>query len=125
MTTHDTSGVGTFVNESNEMGSISLDLFTSPVIESALVHGKTITIYPSSVLTSEGPHQFVFPTDTSDYTHLPLTRLEGEFEIVKNDGSALVQTDYVSIVNLFPQSLFKQLEVHLHGQCISDLSTGI
>ena len=51
----DKHGIGTLVNESYELATDALDLFTLPPKEMALIHGKEVTIYPATVLTSDGP----------------------------------------------------------------------
>lgn len=119
----DKQGVGTFVNEVHELASDTLDLFSLPPIESALVHGKQITVYPSSRLTSEGPVEFVIPADSSDFTALNQTRLEGEITITKPNGDDFAAADKISIVNLFPQSIWKQIECSIGDVQINDLST--
>lgn len=119
----DKQGVGTFVNEAHELASDSLDLFSVPPVESALVHGKQITLYPSSRLTSDGPVEFLIPSDSTDFTALNQTRLEGEITITKVDGTALGDADKISIVNLFPQSIWKQIECSIGDVQINDLST--
>jgi hypothetical protein len=119
----DKSGVGTFINEAHEIATDAFDLFSTPPIEASLIHGKELTIYPSSVLTNEGPFTFIIPSDSTDYTFLPLTRLEGEIEITKLAGTALAATDEVTCVNLLPQSLFKQVECSINDVQINDLST--
>jgi hypothetical protein len=116
-------GIGTFVNEAHELGTSSLDIFNEPEQEKALIHGKTVDIYPTSLLNNEGPIEFVIPSDSTDFTQLNLTRLSGVVEITKADGSALVDADKVSIVNLFPQSLWKQIECSIKDTQIVDLST--
>lgn len=120
----DKHGIGTLVNESYELATDALDLFTLPPKEMALIHGKEVTIYPATVLTSDGPTEFLIPSDSVDFTALNLTRLEGCLEIVKSaDDSAISDTDKLSIVNLLPHSLFKQVEVFLNDVQINDLST--
>lgn len=116
-------GIGTFVNEAHELGTSSLDIFNEPEQEKALIHGKTVDIYPTSLLNNEGPIEFVIPSDSTDFTQLNLTRLSGTVEITKADGSALADADKVSIVNLFPQSLWKQIECSIKDTQIVDLST--
>jgi hypothetical protein len=82
-------GIGTFVHEAHEMGTSALDLFSSPEQETALIYGKQLTLYPTSVLTSDGPVEFLIPSDSTDFTALNKTRLEGEIEVTKLDGSAI------------------------------------
>lgn len=120
----DKRGIGTFVNEAHEMASDKIDLFNVPPIESAIIHGKTLTIYPRSVMVDSGPFEFTIPPDGNDFTALNMTRLEGELEVTKPDGTALADTDANSIVNMFPHSIFKQVECTIgNGTQIVDLST--
>jgi len=120
----DKQGVGTFVNEAHELATDSLDLFSMPPYESALINGKTLTLYPTSVLLSEGPIEFLIPSDSTDFTQLNLTRLEGEIDLTRADGTTqIAAADKISIVNLFPHSLFKQIECSINGTQINDLST--
>ncbi len=116
------AGVGTFVTEDHELASSGLALFDIPAVDKSLVHGKFLTVYPSSVLNDMGPHDFIVPSDGQDFTDLPYTRLEGSIEIVKPDGTAITDTEVNAYVNLLPQSLFKQIECSINGVQIADLS---
>ena len=116
-------GVGTFINDEFELGSNSLDLFTIPPVDTTLAAGKAIKIYPNNALNDSGPFEFIIPNEGVDYTILPLTRIEGELEVVKADGTALAATDATSVVNLFPISIFKQVECEINNVQICDLST--
>ena len=117
------AGVGTFVTEAHELASNGLDIFSGPMVDGSLLHGKTMTIYPSSVLTDTGPYDFIIPSDGQDWIDLPYTRLEGLIEIKKLDGSLLTATDLNAYVNLLPHAIFKQIEVYINGTLVSDLST--
>lgn len=57
-----------------------------------------------------GPYEFEIKSQSDEYTMMSHTRLEGEIKIVKKSGEAL-QSEDVSIVNVFPNSIFKSLEV--------------
>ena len=76
-------GVGTYVDDQHEQTSNPFDLFSSPNVITDLIHGKTLTIFPNGPLTDTGPYDFIIPADSSDFTLMPFTRLEGELEIVK------------------------------------------
>ena len=117
------AGVGTFITENHELASSGLALFDQPIIDSSLLQGKFITIYPSSVLQDNGPFDFIIPSDGQDFTDLPFTRLEGCIEILNLAGATLTETDINAYVNLLPQSLFKQIEVSVNNSQIADLST--
>ena len=116
-------GIGTFINDEFELGSNSLDLFSVPPVDTTLSSGKYVKIYPNNALNDSGPYEFIIPNEGIDYTILPLTRIEGELEVVKADGTVLSDTDAVSIVNLFPISIFKQVECEINNVQICDLST--
>lgn len=121
----DTKGVGTFVNDQHELATDSIDLFSIPHAEVSMVHGKNVTYYPNAPLTDDGFVEFVIPNESNEFTVLDATTIYGEVEVVKADNTAFGGADKVSCVNLFPQALFKQVEVYLGtgGTCINDLST--
>jgi hypothetical protein len=116
-------GLGTFINDSTELTSHGLDSFSVPSVDTVLKDGKAVYYYPVTSITDAGPYEFQIVKDPDHYIHLPLTRLEGELEIVKSDGTALAEADKLSVVNLFPQSIFKQVECEINGTEVCDLST--
>jgi len=117
------SGIGTFVEEQHELATDSLDLFSLPGVDSSQISGKWQTFYPIGAMTDNGPYEIIMPNDSNEYIQLDSMRLYGECEVVKGTGAALTDTDIVSVVNNFPQTLFRQVEVYLNNQCINDLST--
>lgn len=119
----DKSGVGTFVTDELELLGNGLDLFTPPPVENALVHGKTVYHYPVTAVTNTGPYTFLIPSEGNDYTYLPYTRLEGEISVTALDGSAITDSIANSLVNLFPQTLFSQIECEVNGVSVNDIST--
>jgi hypothetical protein len=54
--------------------SNGLDIFSGPTVDGSLLHGKTMTIYPSSFLPDTGPYDFIIPSEGQDWTDLPYTR---------------------------------------------------
>ena len=119
----DGAGVGAYIESAQKLATTGIDLFTLPQIEASLVAGTSITIYPQNALNDTGPYDFLIPSEDNDYTFLPLTRLYGELEVVKTDGSAVTNAEKNGIVNLFPHSIFKQIECSINGTQICDLST--
>ena len=117
-------GVGTFVEESYEKnGDKMLDIFSPIQKEDTMHDGKEIYIFPQGAITDTGPYDFLIPSDGNEFTALPFTRLHGEIEVVKSDGTPLTATELNAPVNLFPQSLFRQIEVYVNGKQVADLST--
>jgi hypothetical protein len=119
----DSKGIGTFVNDQLELATDSIDLFSIPHAEISMIHGKNVIYYPTAPLSDDGPFEFIMPNDSNEYTDLPATTIYGEVEVLKADGTAIAAGDKISCVNLFPQSLWKQIEVYLNGFCINDLTT--
>ena len=120
----DKIGLGTFINDEIELTSNNLDLFSTPPVDSTLLEGVTIYYYPIGSTTDSGPYEFHIPKDNESYLYMPMTRLEGEVEVLKaSDNTALTDTENTSVVNLFPQSLFKQVECEVNGTQVCDLAT--
>ena len=65
-------------------------------------------------LPSAGPFEFLIPT-SNELTLLPQTRTQGVCKIVRKDGTDLpIDTDF-SVVNLFPHSIFNQVDIEIDG----------
>ena len=105
------SGIGTFVTDEFELATDSLDLFSVPAIDQSQISGRTQTYYLHGHINDSGPYEIIMPNDSNEFTQLDSIRLNGEVEIVKADNSALAEADVVSVVNNFPQTLFRQVEI--------------
>jgi hypothetical protein len=119
----DRQGLGTFITDENELTTSSLDVFSVPPVDSVLKEGKTVYYYPTTSITNAGPYEFLVPKDPEHFICLPLTRLEGVLEITKKDGTAIGADSKLYVVNLFSQSIFKQVECEINGTEVCDLST--
>jgi hypothetical protein len=119
----DKIGLGTFINDATELTSHGLDSFSVPSVDTILKEGKTVYYYPVTSITNSGPYEFQIVKDPDHYIHLPLTRLEGEIEIKDSAGADVAAADKCTVVNLFTQSLFKQVECEINGTEVCDLST--
>lgn len=119
----DKVGLGTFITDQSELTTSGLDIFTVPPVDTVLREGRSVYYYPTTSVTNAGPYEFHVTRDPDAFIHLPMTRLEGCLEITKSDGAAFAATDNISVVNLFPQSIFKQVECQINGTEVCDLST--
>ena len=118
------SGIGTLITEEHELGTSALDLFSVPPVERTQRQGQEHNIFLSHPLTNEGPYEFLIPGNATDFVMLDKTALYGEVEILGPANVKVKDTNLgVSVVNNFPQALFKQVEISLNGVCVSDLST--
>jgi hypothetical protein len=119
----DRLGLGTFITDESELTTSSLDVFSVPPVDTVLKEGKTVYYYPTTAITNSGPYEFVIPRDPEHFINLPLTRLEGVIQVSKKDGTAIPAASKLAIVNLFTQSIFKQVECEINGTEVCDLST--
>jgi hypothetical protein len=119
----DKRGIGTLICDDVEMTTGNLDFFTPIIPENVLRNGSTIELNPVNAITDSGPYEFQISRDPDHYIYLPLTRLFGTVKVVKLDGSPLTADDNTSVCNLFPQSLFKQMEIDVEGTQLNDISS--
>ena len=120
----DNRGIGSLSVESHEFMASGLDIFSKPEYDTSLVSGKTIEHHMVTALNENNTvFEFVIPSEGQDYTYLPLTRLEGEIQIRRADGTAVVADDMVAPINLLSSSLFKQVECELNGVQVADLTS--
>ena len=119
----DKRGIGTMISDDVEMTTGNLDLFTPIIPEKVLLYGNTIELNPVNSISDSGPFEFHISRDPDHYLYLPLTRLYGTVRVVKLNGDELTTADETSVCNLFPQSLFKQMEIEVEGVQVNDIST--
>lgn len=67
--------------------------------------------------------EYLVPSYDLEYCSLPKTVLTGTIQILKDNGDPCTATEDVSLVNLWPNSLFKQVEVYVNGVQVQDQST--
>ncbi len=119
----DKRGTGTFITDATELTTGNLDLYTAPHVENALRYGMTVELNPINALSDTGPYEFHIPGDTEHWIQLPLTRLYGTIKVLKAESKDLTENDLVSLCNLLPQTLFKQIEVEVGGKLVTDISS--
>lgn len=107
-------GLGNHVENKNEMVSHSFDIFSHGPIEKAMERGYEQEVRTTTGLTDIGPFEFIIPP-SSDYIFLPQTRLHIQGKILTDANEEPPGATAYSVVNLFPQSLFKQVDVHIGG----------
>lgn len=119
----DKKGIGSHVIEQHEMFAHCTDVSSIEPIEYSMTSGKQVLFYTTHAITQEGPYEINMTSDGEDYTYLPLTRLEGEIEVIKKDGTAIGNTEEFSCNSLPVASIFRQVEVTANGQLVNDQST--
>lgn len=107
-------GLGNHVENNHELVTHSFDLFAPNLVEKSMDRGYEQEIRTTTGLNDHGPYEFIIPP-SSDYIHLPHTRLHIQGKITKGDGTDPAAADAYTLVNLFPQALFRQVDVHIGG----------
>jgi len=119
----DQRGVGTLITDETELTTSNFDFFTAPLVENVLQNGYFVELNPINVLTNNGPFEFHIARDPDHYIELPYTTLSGKLRVTKTNNEDLESTDAVGICNMFPHSLFKQIEIEVEGKQINDITS--
>jgi len=113
----DQEGLGGLNVAQDEVVSSGSELFENPPVLKDYVSGLMQEYYPITSADSNGPFEFFIPGDGKHYIILPQTWLYGKIQILKADGSKVPASDLnIGVVNLFPSSLFKQIEIEINGK---------
>ena len=99
-------------SKSEECTKTELDLFSVPPTQVSLEKGLWIDHQPVSSVSDGGPIMFLSP-GTEDYVDLAKTILVVRAKMTKANGNDLDANEKVGIVNNFPHSLLKQVDVFL------------
>ena len=104
----------------------SLDVFSEQEREKGILKGRNVCFRPFSD-NVEGPHIFnLEPQGEDHYLKLNSVRLAGRVRIYYDDRKTPLEPDAdVSIVNMFPHSLFRAGEVEMNNTLVSELSTSM
>ena len=99
--------------------SESVGLFLTPPTEVGIESKSWINIRPTSQITEGGTIDFNVAGNTLQYMNLNDTRLYVKARVVKKDGTAFVEGEFATPVNLFLQSLWSQMDVSIQQISVS------
>ena len=116
------SGVGGLNVDFDELQGDSLNAHATPLVDTDLISGRTVLYNSVTPVEDLEDVAFSVPSDPKCGFILNQTRLEGHFVVMTDDGEAVGPTDKVSITKHYCTALFSQIEVHLNGTQIGDLS---
>jgi hypothetical protein len=121
--TDNKEGLGGLNIPKDEAFSEGSDLFENPPVQLDYIGGSTQIFYPITGVESDGPFEFNITSDGKHYLALPQTRLYGIIQILHKDGTTPGENEPVGVVNLFPSSLFKHIEIEVNGKKVSDATS--
>ena len=116
-------GIGAAQITENHVVSDALDLFSDPQKEIAFESGRSIFITPKGQLLSEGPHTFQIDTAGANFYKLNISTIYGQCKITKQDGSNIPLDKEFSVVNMFPASLYKSVDMEIDNVLVSPLNS--
>ena len=108
--------------ESCESIKEELDLFSVPPSQTSLEQGKYVQYNPVSILSNNGPIEFLIPGENSSYIDLSNTLLHVRAKIKKQDGSVLGNDSNVAPVCNFLHALWSQCDLYLNGVLVTQAS---
>ena len=120
-------GIGSLEKTKHDVLSSALNFFSKSTVEPYMESGSKAYVWPVSRTNDSGPFDFDIPSGGhNQFFQTHDIRLNGSFRIVRADnGEPITQAlhaDHVGLVNNYPHSLWKSIEIHINGQLISSLS---
>lgn len=99
----------------------TLDIFSTPPIDTSIDHSEDVQILPLSGVTNDAAIDLVVPAQTSQYIDLSKSLLYIKVKISRSDNKP-IDAKKVSLIPLWPQALFRQIDMYL-GQTLISTST--
>lgn len=99
--------------------SQELALFDSPIIDHGVVSVDYVEYQPTAPLNESAALEFHYSGSSSDYVDLSKIIIKLKVKILKADGSQVVATDNVGLINLPMQTMFSQLDVFMQDKLIT------
>ena len=125
MDTDTSKGFGASKSTEDSVFGHALNLFEPSDIDNDIVRGRSVVFRPLSE-NNEGQYEFSIDSQgENQYLQLSSVRLGGRCRILKADGTSLSKEDDVSIVNMFPASLFQGTETKFNNTIITDLTSNL
>lgn len=100
--------------------STQLALFQTPKIESGILKEEFIEYRPTGHINTGSIVEFFIPGTAAQYYDLRKSRLNVKVKILKANGTAVTATDNVGFVNLSLSALFRQVDIMLNQNTISN-----
>jgi hypothetical protein len=99
----------------------TFDIFGKPPVDVSIEDVDDVQILPLSGITNDSAIDFTIPAQSSQYTDLSRTYLHTIIKVVRTDKKE-IEADSVSLIPLWPQAIFRQIDMYL-GQTLISTST--
>lgn len=98
----------------------NLALFATPPTESGIKKIEFVEFRPIGSVTTHAPIEFAVPDTGIEYVDLKRSRLYMKVKIVKLDGSAITEDDGVALVNIPLHAFWRQVDVQLQENVLTN-----
>ena len=95
-----------------------LELFQLPDTQTGVLHMYANEI-PSTSTQEGAPREFLYSPDSQRYNNVNEMKMSGRVKIVHMDGSFLEPGEMAVLLNMYGQTLFKQVDVKYGNQILS------
>jgi hypothetical protein len=99
----------------------TFNIFEKPPVDVSIEDVDDVQILPLSGITNDSAVDFIIPAQSSQYTDLSRTYLHTIIKVTRSDAKDIEAGD-VSLIPLWPQGIFRQLDMYL-GQTLVSTST--
>ena len=121
-----TSGIGGFNLELNELRGQSLEVHLPPQSSGDLIGGRGVVYNSLSTVDDFSDDiEFHVPPDPECCFVLNQSRLEGCFVVKDESGANVAATDKVVLAPHYSACLFSQIQIYLNGTQVCDQSSGV
>jgi hypothetical protein len=97
-----------------------LDIFETPVVQSAIIGGNWYQYKPTSSIADAAQLEFRVPGTGDQYVDLARTLFNVKIQLVKDDGSAFDAADVVGPVNNLFDTMWSDIKVDFNQKQVSD-----
>lgn len=118
MSGHSGDGYSSLNKREQDYASHMADIFADLHIDKSMVRGRDVVYRP--ITQTRAQAEFRIEPDEENYLMTNTARLYGKFKVTKGDGTALVATDNVAVVNLLPHALWQQIDVTANEKLITE-----
>ena len=115
-------GIGSLAKDKDDVMNGSLDLTAVPPVDKSFTGNDVFFIKPIA-MSPNGPYDFEIPASAlNQYTELSTIRMLGSFSVKKSDGSGVAENAQLGLINYYPNSLWRSIEVEVNGKTLPQLT---
>ena len=108
-------GMGSLLQDEQELENDMFDIFSNPQSEMHMEKGKTQEILSEIPISDDSPIEFKIASQSTEYLMMPVTMMEGDLQIFRENGDPIDDTDDFTVTPMLCNTMFKQIECQING----------